>query len=131
MNLRRTITALVTVAAIALTGGCAAPKQMAGGVVGSYVASLQTNVLGPSAPFTSSESVTLTGGAGADWTPTKGPQTRALWIGSAGSGALKVDMADGSTVTLTSVPTGQLNLSVTKVYNTTDGTSVSTLWALY
>ena len=131
MNLRRTIAALVTVAAIALTG-CRSSGQMAGtGVLGTYTASLATNIQGQYAPFTGSEAVTLTGGAGADWVPTKATQTRGLWIGAAGSGALKVDLADGSTVTLTSVPAGQLNLSATKVYNTTDGTSVTTLWALY
>jgi hypothetical protein len=74
--------------------------------------------------------VTLTGGAGADWTPTKAPLTSGLWIGTTGN--VKVDMAGGSTgVTLNSVPVGELHIAVTKVYNTTDGTTASSIEALY
>lgn len=81
--------------------------------------------------YVDAEAVTLTGGAGADWTPTKAPQTTGLWVG--GVGNVKIDLAGGSTgVTLTAVPAGSLlSVSVTKVYNTTDGTSATSVAALY
>ena len=80
-------------------------------------------------PYMDSEAVTLTGGAGADWTPTKGPQTRALMIGVAGN--LKVDTAAGSTGVVIPVQAGELRISVTKVYNTTDGKTASNIAAMY
>lgn len=125
----KVVAALVAAAAIALTG-CASGSMA--GAAGSYVASIPANVTGQSAPFTSIEAVTLTGSAGADWTPTKAVQTRALFITNPGSGVLKVDMADGTTgVSVAAIPTGQFNLSVTKIYNSTDGTSITALVALY
>jgi hypothetical protein len=92
----------------------------------------QTNILtGPLPPYVSAEAVTLTGGAGADWVPTKAQYTRALWVG--GTGTVKVDMADGSIgVSFLTVPAGyELKVAVTKVYNTTDGTTASNIVAVY
>lgn len=85
---------------------------------------------GNNPPYVSAEAVTLTGGAGADWVPTKASQTRALNIGTGGN--LKVDMADGSTgVTLVVTAMTEFRISVTKVYNTTDGTTAASIVALY
>lgn len=55
---------------------------------------------------------------------------RALWIGGAGSGNLKVDTAGGETaVSLSSVGTGLLPISVTRVYSTgTDVTNIVAIW---
>lgn len=52
----------------------------------------------------------------------------ALWIGGAGSGALKVDTVGGDTITLTGVPAGLLELAVKKVYST--GTNVTAIIGL-
>ena len=53
--------------------------------------------------------------------------TRALYIGN--TGALKVDMADGSTVTFANCPAGVLPISVKRVYST--GTAATNIAALY
>ena len=82
-------------------------------------------------PYMDSEAVTLTGGAGADWTPTLSAETRMLWVG--GTGTVKVDLLNGGTgVSFTGVPSGTtLQLVATKVYNTTDGTTATSIVALY
>lgn len=56
------------------------------------------------------------------------PRPRALWIGGAGSGNLKVDMANGDTVTFAGVPVGLFPIAVTRVYAT--GTDVTNIVAL-
>lgn len=84
---------------------------------------------GNNPPFVDAENVTLGGGAGVDWTPTRGTQTRALQIGTGGN--LKVDTAAGNIGVVLVVAAGQLNLSVTKVYSTTDGTTAASITALY
>ena len=83
------------------------------------------------APAMAAEAVTLTGIAGADWTPTIAPQTRMLWVG--GTGVVKVDLLNGGTgVTFTGVPTGSLlQVVATKVYNSADGTTATAITALY
>lgn len=56
--------------------------------------------------------------------------TRGLFIGGAGSGALKVDLADGSTVSFASLLANTLlPIAVTRVYAT--GTNVTGVVALY
>lgn len=52
---------------------------------------------------------------------------RRLYIG--GTGDVKVDMIDGSTVTFTSVPVGELNISAKRVYST--GTTASGIVAIF
>jgi hypothetical protein len=54
-------------------------------------------------------------------------ETKALYIGT--SGDLKVDMADGSTVTFSSIGVGFHELSVKRVYAT--GTTATNIVALY
>lgn len=80
--------------------------------------------------YTAGEAVTLTGGAGADWTPTLEPQTAGLWVGGAGS--VKVDLVNGGTAVPLPVPAGSLlKVAVTKIYSAADGTSASNIVALY
>lgn len=52
---------------------------------------------------------------------------RRLYIG--GTGNVKVDMLDGSTVTFSSVPVGELNVSAKRVYST--GTTATSIVAIY
>ena len=52
---------------------------------------------------------------------------RRLYVG--GTGDVKVDMLDGSTVTFSSVPVGELNISVARVYAT--GTTAANIVAIY
>lgn len=52
---------------------------------------------------------------------------RRLYVG--GTGALKVDMLDGSTVTFSAVPVGELNVSVKRVYLI--GTTATNIVAIY
>jgi hypothetical protein len=53
--------------------------------------------------------------------------TRALYVGVAGD--VKVDMADGTTVTFKNAPAGVLPVSVKRVYAT--GTAATNILALY
>jgi hypothetical protein len=54
--------------------------------------------------------------------------TRGVYVG--GTGTLKVDMADGSTVTFTGILAGQVHpLAVRRVYAT--GTSATTIIGIY
>ena len=52
---------------------------------------------------------------------------RRLYIG--GTGDVKVDMIDGSTVTFASVPAGELNISSKRVYST--GTTATNIVAIF
>lgn len=55
--------------------------------------------------------------------------SRALWIGGAGTGALSVIMADGTTLALAGVPVGLLRLRCSRVRATGTGvTSIVALW---
>lgn len=55
---------------------------------------------------------------------------RRVYVGS--SGNVKVDLANGSTLTFSDVPAGSLlPVSVTKIYSTANGTTASNLIALY
>ena len=55
--------------------------------------------------------------------------SRALWIGGAGSGGLKVTTVDGSVLTLAGVPVGLLPIRCKIVWSTgTDVTSIVALW---
>ena len=65
--------------------------------------------------------------SGADHTATQA--ARAIYIGGAGSGNLKVDTVDGSTLTLAGVTVGILPIQITKVYQSgTDTTNMVLLW---
>ena len=84
-----------------------------------------------SEPARAAEAVTL----GSDWTPGAplGSSARALWIGTGGDGtAVKVDMLEGGTaITFNNVPSGSwLEVSVTKVYSTANGTTASDIVAV-
>lgn len=81
--------------------------------------------------YTAAENVTLTGGAGSDWTPTLGVCTAAIYVG--GNGNVKVDYLNGgSGIVYAAVPAGTwIKGAITKVYNTTDGTSASNIIAHY
>lgn len=72
---------------------------------------------------------TMTGGAAV--TPNDGADlsapAKALWIG--GTGNVKVDMIDGTTITLNSVPVGMLDVYVKRVYAT--GTTATNIVAMY
>lgn len=81
-------------------------------------------------PMTSGLAVTPADGA--DLAPTNGParSTRAVLVG--GAGTLKVDMADGTTVTITIPATAcgvLLYLAVKRIYAT--GTSATAIVAFY
>ena len=54
-------------------------------------------------------------------------ETRALYIG--GFGDLKVDMADGSTVTFTGIDAGLYGFAVKRIYST--GSTATNIVALY
>lgn len=55
------------------------------------------------------------------------PVTRGLYVG--GTGALKVQMEDDTTVTFAAVPVGEFPLQVKQVYAT--GTAATSIVALY
>jgi hypothetical protein len=85
-------------------------------------------------PAIAGEAVAIDGGADADWTPDANGLgfniTRYLWVG--GAGAVKLDLVNGGTVTLSGVPAGtMLKLSATKVYSLADGTTATNIVALY
>lgn len=80
------------------------------------ISSPVTNVATNAAAVTPSDTVALTE-----------PYPFALLIGTAGT--LKVDTADGDTVTFGNVPAGILPLRVKQVYST--GTSATNIAALY
>jgi len=52
-----------------------------------------------------------------------------LWIGGAGTGALKVDTLGGDTLTFAGVPIGWFDVQATRVYST--GTGVTNIVAVY
>lgn len=54
------------------------------------------------------------------------PETRSLYVG--GTGDVAVVMADGQTVTFTSVPVGILPVQVSKVLNSTTATNILALY---
>jgi hypothetical protein len=76
-------------------------------------------------PFQDAAAVTANDTADLPRSPTRG-----LYIGTAGTGTLKVDMAGGDTVTFAGLTAGtRLPIAVTRVYAT--GTGVSSIVALY
>lgn len=87
------------------------------------------NVANTRKTYVDLEAVTLGGGAGVDWVPTKAPQTSALLVATAGT--IKVDTAGGSIGVSFPIPVGVTDLAVTKVYSTTDGTTAVGITALY
>lgn len=91
--------------------------------------SLTAAIQGPFAPYVDAEVVSLGGGAGVDWTPTKAPFTRGFYVGTAGN--IKVDTAGGSVGVVIPVPVGEIRLVASKVYSTADGTSAANVVAMY
>lgn len=63
----------------------------------------------------------------ADGADLPNPATKGIWVG--GTGAIKVDMVGGDTVTFNSVPVGLFRIQAKRVYAT--GTTATNLVALF
>lgn len=77
----------------------------------------------PDGPYTSAATVTPSNSADLAF------NTRAIWVGAAGSNNLKVDMVDGQTVAMVGVTVGWHRICVSRIYSS--GTDVSSIVAFW